>query len=207
MGVYPTSQIEATFSLDLLALVKMPFFDPKEGRVLTLLQIKQENMIKKGVVEQGKEVAYLEDKDLNDHQIRRKRLIEDLFDVLDWGVTLRGVTEVLRYEAARYFADDQSIRFGEDVLRSEEAYFLDKVIHELAHHQEFLKLGDRYRGCRESHQKNGMFSEMYRFVASQLAIIYTFLYEKNMNDHDVSLDAVRRTYEEVLISSKVLMAA
>ena len=35
--------------------------------------------------------AYLEESDLQPYQIRRKRFVEDLLEILDWGVSLKGI--------------------------------------------------------------------------------------------------------------------
>ena len=80
-------------------------------------------------------------------------------------------------------------------------------MHELAHHQEYLKDKYSYVSCEESHQRNGAFSDFYRFVASRVAIVYPLLYEKNIYEEDLDLGAIKKVYHEAIFSSKVLESA
>ena len=154
---YSHHEVEGMFSKDLLALIKMPFFDPNTGRVRTLLSIRQGNEKKITPVDMASvsDVVYVEDKDLSNYQKRGKRFIEDLLEVLGWGVTLKGILKdgVNPF----YYSGDQSISLTESILFDFGSELLDTVVHELAHHQEYLKNNGHYAGCRESHQKKWCF--------------------------------------------------
>ena len=56
-------------------------------------------------------------------------------------------------------------------------------------------------------KKNGVFSDLYRFVSSQVAIVYPLLYRKHKYGENIPLEKIKGVYYDALVASKVLQAA